>query len=59
MANFDTITIEDAVERLIDYRGKTPRKTDCGVRLITAKVIKGGQVLEEPKEFIAADFYDE
>jgi len=59
VVGFDTITIEEATERLIDYRGKTPPKTDAGVRLITAKVIKGGQILDEPKEFIAADFYDE
>jgi type I restriction enzyme S subunit len=57
--DFDTVTIEEATERLIDYRGKTPPKTDSGVRLITAKVVKGGQILEEPKEFIASDFYDE
>jgi type I restriction enzyme S subunit len=56
---FDTITIEEATDRLIDYRGKTPPKTDSGVRLITAKVVKGGQILNEPAEFIAADFYDE
>lgn len=59
MADFDTITIEDATDRLIDYRGKTPPKTDSGVRLITAKVVKGGQILREPAEFIAEDFYDE
>jgi type I restriction enzyme S subunit len=56
---FDTISIEEATDRLIDYRGKTPPKTDSGVRLVTAKVVKGGRILEEPKEFIAADFYDE
>ena len=59
VADFDTITIEEATDRLIDYRGKTPPKTDLGVRLITAKVVKGGQILEEPAEFIAEDFYDE
>ncbi len=59
MPDFDTITIEEATERLIDYRGRTPPKTDSGVRLITAKVVKGGQIFEEPKEFIATDFYDE
>jgi type I restriction enzyme, S subunit len=57
--DLNTITIEEATDRLIDYRGKTPPKTDSGVRLITAKVVKGGQILEEPKEFIASDFYDE
>ena len=59
MHHFDTISIEEATDRLIDYRGKTPPKTDSGVRLVTAKVVKGGQILEEPKEFIAVDFYDE
>lgn len=42
---------------MIDYRGKTPEKTDSGVPLITAKVIKGGRI-EEPTEFIAVDAYD-
>jgi type I restriction enzyme, S subunit len=59
MADFETITIEEATDRLIDYRGKTPPKTDSGVRLVTAKVVKGGQIHDEPAEFIAADFYDE
>jgi len=59
MVAFETITIEDATEQLIDYRGKTPPKTGSGVRLITAKIVKGGQIRDEPAEFIASDFYDE
>ncbi|MFN6137936.1 MAG: restriction endonuclease subunit S [Planctomycetota bacterium] len=59
MARFSTLTIEEATERLIDYRGKTPPKTDSGIRLITAKVVKGGQIHDDPAEYIAADFYDE
>ena len=59
MTGFSTLTIEEATERLIDYRGKTPPKTDSGVRLVTAKVVKGGQIHDEPAEYIAADFYDE
>jgi type I restriction enzyme S subunit len=59
MADFNTITIEEATDCLIDYRGKTPPKTDSGVRLITAKVVKCGQILEEPAEYIAEDFYNE
>ena len=59
MAGFSTLTIEEATERLIDYRGKTPPKTDSGVRLVTAKVVKGGQIHDEPAEYIAAAFYDE
>jgi type I restriction enzyme, S subunit len=59
VAGFSTLTIEEATERLIDYRGKTPPKTDSGVRLVTAKVVKGGQIHDEPAEYIAADFYNE
>lgn len=51
------INLEDAVEALIDYRGKTPKKTTSGVPLITAKVIKNGEILE-PNEFIAPENYD-
>jgi type I restriction enzyme S subunit len=53
------LKVEEVTERLIDYRGKTPPKTEAGVRLITAKVIKRGQILSEPAEYISADFYDE
>ena len=42
----------------IDYRGKTPRKTESGVPLITAKNIKNGYISREPREFIAKDDYE-
>lgn len=56
---FETRTVEEAIETLIDYRGKTPPKTTSGVWLITAKVIKDGFIQGDNKEFIAEDFYDE
>ena len=59
MAIPSTLTIEEATERIIDYRGKTPPKTASGIRLVTAKVVKGGQIHDEPAEYIATDFYDE
>ena len=49
--------LEDCLDALIDYRGKTPVKTDFGIPLITAKVIKGGRI-ETPTEFIATNNYD-
>ncbi len=52
-----TIALEDALEALIDYRGKTPQKTDSGIPLVTAKVIKAGRI-ESPTEFIAPEDYD-
>lgn len=37
----------------IDYRGKTPPKTETGVPLITAKNIKMGHLNREPREYIS------
>lgn len=41
----------------IDYRGKTPVKTERGIRLITAKNVKMGYLQETPMEFIAPASY--
>ena len=48
--------LEDAMEAIIDYRGKTPRKTSSGIPLITAKIVKSGQI-NTPTEFIAEKDY--
>lgn len=56
MSNRIEISIEDAMDAIIDYRGKTPTKTSSGVPLVTAKIVKGGRI-DTPTEFIAeADF---
>ncbi|MGA2505494.1 MAG: restriction endonuclease subunit S [Anaerolineales bacterium] len=46
------------MEAIIDYRGKTPRKSSFGIPLITAKIVKSGRILE-PTEFIPYEDYDE
>ena len=53
-----TKTIEEVTETLIDYRGKTPPKTDCGVKLITAKIIKDGFVQNSNLEYISEETYE-
>jgi type I restriction enzyme S subunit len=58
MLALSTRTIDNVTETLIDYRGNTPPKTASGVRLITAKVIKDGFILEGDNEFIAEDYYE-
>ena len=50
-------SIEDSMKAIIDYRGKTPRKTLFGIPLITAKIVKGGRIMT-PDEFIATEDYD-
>lgn len=44
--------------QFIDYRGKTPKKTLSGLRLITAKNVKNGYVQTEPQEFVDPCIYD-
>lgn len=55
-AEWDTPQIETMLSRIIDYRGKTPKKSDHGIPLITAKIIKLGYLLE-PDEFVDPETY--
>jgi len=50
--------IIDYLTKIIDYRGKSPQKTKTGIPLITAKNIREGFLLEEPREYIQNDNYD-
>lgn len=45
--------------RFIDYRGKTPPKTEVGIPLITAKNVRPGFVDREPREFISQKTFDD
>lgn len=45
---------------LVDYRGKTPEKTDSGVFLVTARNIRNGYIdYEASQEYIEPDVYEE
>ncbi|MDX2272720.1 MAG: restriction endonuclease subunit S [Cyanobacteriota bacterium] len=55
---WDLIPLEDCMEAIIDYRGKTPNKTSFGIPLITAKIIKNGRI-EPAEEYINPDDYDD
>jgi len=37
---YNTIKMEDALETIIDYRGKTPHKSDAGIITLSAKSVK-------------------
>lgn len=56
--NFNCYTLEQ-VCTFIDYRGKTPEKSNSGYRLITAKNIKNNHFVSEPQEFILPETYKE
>jgi type I restriction enzyme S subunit len=53
----ENLSIGDLIEALIDYRGKTPPKEADGVPLITAKVIKGGRILNDRREYVSEQTY--
>jgi type I restriction enzyme S subunit len=41
----------------VDYRGKTPSKLSSGVRLLTAKNVRKGQITLSPEEFLSDSEY--
>ena len=44
----------------VDYRGKTPKKVDSGILLVTAKNIRFGYIdYEVSREYISSDDFDE
>lgn len=51
---WETLQLEDCMDAIIDYRGKSPEKTSFGVPLVTAKIVKDGRI-EKPEEFIAEE----
>lgn len=51
MESWQVCSLEEVV-KFIDYRGKTPKKTEDGMRLITAKNVKMGYLQSEPMEFV-------
>ena len=55
--NWDLLPLEKCMAEVIDYRGKTPNKTNTGIPLITAKIVKGGRI-NEVQEYIDPKDYD-
>ena len=41
---YNTIKMEDALETIIDYRGKTPHKSDAGIITLSAKSVKNNYI---------------
>ena len=49
--------LEEVIEEFIDYRGRTPKKVNSGIPLITAKIVKSGRI-NTPNEFIREEDYE-
>ncbi|MCM0588727.1 MAG: restriction endonuclease subunit S [Gloeotrichia echinulata CP02] len=54
--NWQILPLEECMAEIIDYRGKTPKKTTSGIPLITAKIVKNGRI-NQPEEYIALEDY--
>jgi len=55
--DWDVVKIKDVTD-YVDYRGKTPKKVENGILLVTARNIKQGYLdYETSKEYIAKDDY--
>jgi type I restriction enzyme S subunit len=51
--------LSSCLEKVIDYRGKAPPKSEAGVPLITAKNVRFGWLDMSCDEYIAADGYED
>lgn len=59
-ADWCVVGMTKKIESIVDYRGKTPTKTDDGVFLVTARNIGDGRIdYEASKEYVSADEYED
>jgi type I restriction enzyme S subunit len=57
MSEWRQIALESALDRLIDYRGKSPPKSRTGIPVISAKVVKEGRITGPIEQTIDPDYY--
>ena len=57
MSELKTISIKDGLVQIIDYRGKTPPKSESGITLISAANIKSGTLDFSRREYISSEDY--
>ena len=54
---YKTYTMEDALESIIDYRGKTPKKSEKGIPTLSAKSVKNNHIDYDSCYYISSDEY--
>lgn len=59
MSAWPEVPLEEALDALIDYRGKSPAKSETGIPVISAKVVKDGRILDPIEQTIAVEYYHE
>ena len=54
---YKTYTMEDALEAIIDYRGKTPKKSEKGIPTLSEKSVKNNHIDYDSCYYISSDEY--
>ena len=54
---FERYKMEDVLECIIDYRGKTPKKSDSGILTLSAKSVRNGYIDYKQCYYISQDEY--
>ena len=58
--DWEIVPLTKQLDSIVDYRGKTPEKTEEGTFLVTAKNIKDGKICYElSKEYVREADYEE
>ncbi len=57
-SDWNETNLVSCLETVIDYRGKTPKKSDSGRRTLSAKTVKMGKVLYDEAYFISEETYE-
>lgn len=59
MGDWQEYLLDELLETLIDYRGKSPKKSGTGIPVISAKVVKDGRILHPIEQTIEPTYYAE
>lgn len=59
MSEWRTEPLEECLEELLDYRGKSPPRSAKGIPVLSAKVVKTDGLLRPIEQKIAPDYYAE
>lgn len=57
MDNWTTANLDDCLDALLDYRGKSPKKSPTGIPVLSAKVVKTDGLLRPIEQTISPDYY--
>ncbi|WP_064605728.1 restriction endonuclease subunit S [Photobacterium sp. J15] len=57
-SEWPVVALNDVLSTIIDYRGKTPPKSETGIAVLTAASVKDGRVLKDKVSYISQETYE-